>query len=103
MVIYSSKQAYLEHVNAISHSLQKYIFNDVLQVLIKDHLTLTIRGFVIISQISNLALDLSFYHNSWILGLNEQCKGALGIYTSRPFQWCLEAQFGAYLPFQPRL
>jgi hypothetical protein len=27
-------------------------------------------------------------HNSCILGLNEQCEGTLGIYTSRPFQWC---------------
>ncbi len=58
--------------------------NGVLHALIRDHLTPTLKGFVLESQIPNLTPNHSFDHNSCILGLNEQCEGTLGIYTSRP-------------------
>jgi hypothetical protein len=45
----------------------------------------------------------SFDHNSYELGLNEQCEGTLNIYTSRPLYGVMGVQFGACLPFQPKL
>ncbi len=39
------------------------------------------KGSVIGSQILNLILTPSFDHNSYKLGLNEQCEGTLSIYT----------------------
>jgi hypothetical protein len=47
------KSSFLEHVKALSYSLQKYISNGVLHALIKDHLTFALKGFVIKSQIPN--------------------------------------------------
>jgi hypothetical protein len=85
--IYFSKQAYLEYVKAISYRFQKDLANNVLHCPIEDHLTIVLMQFVIKSQIPNLTLNLSFEHNSCISNLNEQCKGTLGIYTSKTFQW----------------
>jgi hypothetical protein len=48
------------------------------------HMTMAQR-FVVRSQILNLTLTPSFDHNSWKLGLNEQCERTLSIYASRPF------------------
>ncbi len=46
MTISSSNQAYLEHEKAISYNLQKYLSNDALHALNKDHLILALKGFV---------------------------------------------------------
>jgi hypothetical protein len=75
----------LEHTRAIFYSPQKDLSNGVLQAPIRDHLTPSLRGFVVGSQIPNFTLDPSFDHKLCILVLNEQCKETLGIYTSRPF------------------
>jgi hypothetical protein len=80
MFISSSNQTCLEHVMVIFYSPQKDLFNSVLHSPIKDDLTSILRGFMVMSQIGNLTLDLSFDQNSCILGQNEQCKGTLGIY-----------------------
>jgi hypothetical protein len=66
MFISSSNQACLEHARAIFYSFQKDIFNGVLQAPIRAHLALTLKGFVVGSQILNLTLNLSFDHNSCI-------------------------------------
>jgi hypothetical protein len=87
MLISSSNQNYLEHMRALSYNPKKDISKGVSHVTIRDHLTPTLRGFVIGSQISNMIPAPSFDHNSCILGLNEQFDGILNIYTSRPFQW----------------
>jgi len=87
MFIYLLNQTFFEHVMTRTYSFRKYFSIDVLQVLIKHHLTLNLRGFMVKSQILNLTPSPYFDHNSCISSLNEQCKGILGIYTSRPFQW----------------
>jgi hypothetical protein len=69
---------FLDHARALYYS-QKDISNGVSHVPIKNHLTPTLKGFVVGSQIFNLVPDPSFDHNSCILGLNEQCNGTLGI------------------------
>ncbi len=103
MSISFSNQICLEHVRALSYSPQKNIFKGVSHAPIRDHLTFILRGFVIRSQIFNLTPALSFDHNSCILGLNEQCKGTLGICTSRPFQWYPGGPIWCFfLFFQPR-
>jgi hypothetical protein len=53
MLIFSSNQDFLEHVRALSYSPQNNLSNGVLHALIKDHLTLILRVFVIKSQIPN--------------------------------------------------
>jgi hypothetical protein len=87
MFIYFLNQAFFEHVMTIIYSPQKNLSIGVLQDPIKHHLTPNLRGFMIKSQIFNLTPSPYFDHNSCISSLNEQCKGILGIYTSRPFQW----------------
>jgi hypothetical protein len=67
------------------YSPQKDLSNGVLQASIRDHLTLSLRGLMVASQISNLIFNPSFDHKLCILVLNEQCKRSLGIYISRPF------------------
>jgi hypothetical protein len=84
--IFLKSSFFWDHARALYYS-QKDISNGVSHVPIKNHLTLALRGFLVENQILNLVLDPSFDHNSCILGLNEQCKGTLGIYTSKPFQW----------------
>ncbi len=97
--ISSFNQVFLDHVKELYYSPQKDLSNSVLHVPIKNHLSLALRGFVVGNQIFNLAPDLSFDHNSCILGINEQC-----IYTSKPFSnGMLAAPFGVCLLFQPRL
>jgi hypothetical protein len=83
--ISSSNQTFSEHVRAISYNFLKYIFNGLLHIPIRNHLTPALWGFMVRSQIPNLIFGHSLDHNSCILGLNEQCKGILGIFTSRPF------------------
>jgi hypothetical protein len=51
----------------ISYSLQNHLSNGVLHAPIGDDLTLVLKGLMIESQIG---IDLSFDHNSCILGLN---------------------------------
>jgi len=87
MFIFLSNQTCLEHVMAIFYSLRKDIFNNVMHAQIKDGLTFILKGFMVKSQISNLIINLFWDHNSCISGLNEQCKGTLGIYIWRNFQW----------------
>jgi hypothetical protein len=71
MPISSSKKVFLDHARPISYNPQKDVSNGVLCGPIKDHLALATRGFVVGSQIHNLIPNLSFDHNSCILGLNE--------------------------------
>jgi hypothetical protein len=87
ILIYSSKQAYLEYAKPISYNLQKGFSNNVLHAPTEDQLIIVLMGFVIQSQILYLTPSLSFEHNSCISNLNEQCKCTLGIYTSKAFQW----------------
>jgi hypothetical protein len=47
MFIYSSNQTCLEHARGISYSPQKNISNGISYILIKDHFTLALRGFVV--------------------------------------------------------
>jgi hypothetical protein len=102
MLISSSNQMCLEHAKEIFDKPQKDLFNNVLHASIGDHLTLTLRGFVVRNQISNLTLDSSFDHNSCILGLNEQCKG-ISSYTLQDLSNGIHgAQFDVCLPFQLR-
>jgi hypothetical protein len=75
----------LNHARALYDSLQKDISNGVSHVLIRNHLTLILKGFVVESQILNLVPDPSFDHNSCILGLSEQHNDILSIYTSNFF------------------
>ncbi len=82
-----SNQFLLEHMKVIFYSFQKNLSKGVLHAPIEDHLTPALRGFAIRSQIPNLTPNPYFDHNSCISNLNEQYKGTLGIYTSRPFQW----------------
>ncbi len=84
-----SKQACLECTKEMSYNLQKYISNGVFHTPIKAHLTPSLKGFMVKSQIPSLTHDLSFDHNLCILGVNEQCGGTLSIYTWRIFQWYL--------------
>ncbi len=69
--IFFSNQTCFEHVMAITYSLQKNISNNLLHALIRDHLTPTLKGFVVKNQIPNLTPDPSFDHNSCISSLNE--------------------------------
>jgi hypothetical protein len=71
MFISSSNQAFLEHMKKPSYSPENDIFNSVLHAPIENHLTSTLRGFVVGTQIPNLTPASSFDHNSCILGLNE--------------------------------
>jgi hypothetical protein len=87
MLISSSNQTCFEHARAIFYIPQKDFSNGVLNPPIEDHLTPTLREFVVGNQIPNLTPNPSFDHNSCISNLNEQCEGTLGIYTSIPFQW----------------
>jgi hypothetical protein len=87
LAIYISNQACLEHVREISYSSQKDISNGVWHTPIKAYLALTLKGFVVGSEIFNLSLDLSFDYNSCISGLHEQCKGILSSYILKHFQW----------------
>ncbi len=80
-----SNEGYFENMKATSYSLQKTIFPMVYSAPIKPHLTPAFKGLVVRGQILNLTTTLSFDHNSCKSGLNEQCKGTLSIYTSRPF------------------
>ncbi len=81
-----SKQTSLEHARGIFYNPQKFPSNGVLHASIGDHLILSLKGFLVGSQIFNLIINFSFDHNSCILHLNEQCEGTLGIYISRSFQ-----------------
>jgi hypothetical protein len=92
----------LEHRRAITYSLQKYLSNGVLFAPIGDHLTLTLKGFVIGSQIPNLTPDPSFDHNSCISSLNDQGEGTLEIFILRPFQWYFGGPIWCFLSFQPK-
>ncbi len=49
----------------------------------------TSKGFMVENKIPNVTPVFSFDHNSCKSSLNEQCKGILSIYASKPFQWCL--------------
>ncbi len=80
---------FLDHTKVIFYSPKKNLSNGVWHIPIGDHLTPAFRKFVVMSQIPNLIIDISFDHNSCISYLNEQCEGTLDIYTSRPFQWDL--------------
>jgi hypothetical protein len=79
------------------------LFNGVLDNLIKVHLAPTLKKFVVGSLIPNLTPSPSFAYNSCILGLNEQCKGTLGITLQGISNDILGVQFGVCLPFQLRL
>ncbi len=74
------------------YSPQKDLFIGVLQAPIRDHLTPSLRGFVIGSQILNLTFDPSFDKKLCILVLNEQCEGTLDIYISKTFSICVHLQ-----------
>jgi hypothetical protein len=86
-------------VRATSYNPQKDLSNGASHTLIEDHLTPTLRGFVVRSQIPNLILDPSFDHNSCISGLNEQYEGTLGIHILRPFQWYLDGLIWCFFSF----
>jgi hypothetical protein len=58
---------------------------------------------VVGSEIFNLTIDLSFDYNSCISSLNDWCKGILGSYIFKYFQWYFGAQIGVCLPFQLKL
>jgi hypothetical protein len=66
MLISSPNQTCLEHAKAISYIPQKDLSNGVFDPPIKDHLTPTLRGLVVGSQIPNLTPNPSFDHNSCI-------------------------------------
>jgi hypothetical protein len=102
MFISFSSQSCLEHVKELSYIPKKIISKGVSHALIRDYLTLALRGFVIGSQILNLTPTLSFDHNSCILSLNEQCEGTLAFTPQDLSNGILGAQFGACLFFQPR-
>jgi len=87
LVIYISNQVCLEHVREISYSYQKDISNGVWHTPIKAYLAHTLKGFMVGSEIFNLNLNPSFDYNSCISSLNEQCKGILGSYILKHFQW----------------
>jgi hypothetical protein len=76
---FPQNQICLEHAKGISYSPQKYFSKGVLHALIKNDLTLVVRGFVVRSQIPNLTLGPSLDHNSFISCINEQCEGILSI------------------------
>ncbi len=69
--ISSSNQVFLEHMKKPSYSPQNDLFNNVLHAPIENHLTSTLRGFVVGSRIPNLTPASSFDHNSCISCLNE--------------------------------
>jgi hypothetical protein len=81
----------LDHVRALYYGFQNDLSNGVSHAPIEDHLTVTLGGFVVKSQIPNLIPNIFFYHNSCIWSMNEQCKGILGIYISRNFPWYHES------------
>ncbi len=60
------KSNLLEHMREISSSPQNDLSNSVLHAPIEDHLTPTLRGFMIESQILNLTPTLFFHHNKCI-------------------------------------
>jgi len=90
LLIYFSNQACLEHAREISYSCQRDISNGVWHTPIKVYLTLVSKGFVVGSENFNLTFDLSFEYNSCISGLNKWCKGILGSYILKHFQWYFE-------------
>jgi hypothetical protein len=55
----------------LSYSPQNDLSNNVLHAPIEDHLTPTLRGFAVESQIPNLTPALFFHHNKCISCLNE--------------------------------
>jgi hypothetical protein len=85
----SSNQAFLGHPRGIFYRPQKYLSNNVLHILIRDHLTPALTRFVVGNQIPNLIFDPSFDHNSCISSLNEGCEGTSNIYNSRLFNGIL--------------
>jgi hypothetical protein len=64
---------------------QKDFSNGLKHAPIGPHLIPAFKRFVVKSQIPNLTPTPSFDHNLCKSGLNEQCKGTLNIYASRPF------------------
>ncbi len=84
-VHFFSNQVFFENPKAIFYRSQKYFSNGVYHTPIKVHLNLAFKGFMVGSQIGNLAPTRSFNHNSCKLNLNEQCEGILNMYTLRPF------------------
>ncbi len=102
MFISSSNQNFLEHRTTITYSFQKYLSNGVLFAPIGNHLTPTLRGFVIGSQILNLTPDPSFDHNSCISSLNDQGEGTLDIFTLRPFQWYFGGPIWCFFVFSTK-
>jgi hypothetical protein len=93
---------FLEHRTTITYSFQKYLSNGVLFAPIGNHLTPTLRGFVIGSQILNLTPDPSFDHNSCISSLNDQGEGTLDIFTLRPFQWYFGGPIWCFFVFSTK-
>ncbi len=88
-----SNQVFLELVKEIFYSFQENLSNNVLHTLIRYHLIVVIKGFV------TLDPNFSFDHNWRILGLNEQCKNTLSIYTSKKFQWYLRGPIWCLFAF----
>ncbi len=103
LLIYFSNQACLEHAKEISYNSQRDISNGVWHAPIKAYLAPFLKGFVVGSEIFNLTIDLSFDYNSCISSLNDWCKGILGSYIFKYFQWYFGAQIGVCLPFQLKL
>ncbi len=65
------KSSLFEHARTITYSPQKDFSNGVLHAPIRYHLSPTLRGFMVQSQIENLTLGPSFDHNSCTSSLNE--------------------------------
>jgi hypothetical protein len=101
-LISSSNQTFLEHAKKIFYSPQKDLSKGVLHSPIEDHLTPTLRGFMVESWIFNITLDPSLDHNLCILGLNEQYEGTLSIYILRPFQWYLKGPIWCFFSFSTK-
>ncbi len=80
-----SNQVFFECAKTLSYSSLKYLSNNIQHTPIGLHLTPTSKGFVVGIQIAQFDSRPSFDHNSCKLGLNDQFKGALIIYTSRTF------------------
>ncbi len=95
------KTTCLEHARAISYSLQKVPSNGVLHVLIRDHLTSFLKGFLVRSQIFYLIFNLSFDHNSYTLGLNEW-KHFRHLHFKIFPNGVVEAQFGIFFVFSTK-
>jgi hypothetical protein len=85
LFIYFSNQVCFENAREISYSPQKDLSNNVYYApnwISFDPFFSRICGQESNSQFVSAP---SFDHNSCKLDLNEQCKGILNIYTSRPF------------------